>query len=374
MILSRYFWTGRNRHLKQAFYTRDKGRTRQNGCLCRYCVGWLSPSDVLVHLEREHFLARLGDTPEKRAVQRRLWIIQIEEMPTAKWQKAFFPDAKGHVFYEKDADGKVRLPPPETDAEADRRFLERVDDLAEAIAARLKDMKLPREKTLSDPLRRVFLAECTTDLESERFKMKLFLKEKGWLISPESNYDDASYEALLERDLKASLAFVQLVGPYPWKKGGFDVRQNEKAKTLNIPRFRRRDPEIEVNTVAEPHRAFISAPDVIAAGFEDFKAYLDGELRALWLAKQPSARPEPDTTPLVYVAVRARTPTRFGMKLVNGSGPEMSWHICSSQKSLSRRNTTLSPATAFSFYAMQRPPLKALSLQGSRSTSAALSR
>jgi hypothetical protein len=62
------------------------------------------------NLEREHFLARLGITPQERAAQRRIWIIQIEEVPTAQWQEAFFPDVKAQVFCERDADDRVRLP------------------------------------------------------------------------------------------------------------------------------------------------------------------------------------------------------------------------------------------------------------------------
>jgi len=200
----------------------------------------------------------------------------------------------------------VRLLLPGADVKADQRFLDRVEDLAEGIAARLEEMRLCSEKVEPDPLRRVFLAECTGELESDRLKMKLFLEEKGWFILPEFDYDDANYEALLERDLRSALAFVQLIGPYAWKRGGFDVRQNEKATALKIPRFRRRDPEIKLDTVAEPHRAFISAADVIASGFEDFKAHLERELRTLCQAKQLPARPQGDAPPLVRVAVRAK--------------------------------------------------------------------
>jgi hypothetical protein len=228
-------------------------------------------------------------------------------MPTAKWQEAFFPDVKAQVFYEKDVDDRVRLLLPDADAKADQRFLDRVEDLAAKITERLKEMKLPKELVPSDPLRRVFLAECTDDLESDRVKVKLFLEEKGWQILPESEYDDVNYEALLERDLQSALAFVQLVGRYTWKRGGFDVRQNEKAKALHIRRFRRRDPGIEMNTVAESHRAFVFAPDVIATGLEDFKVHLDSELRALWQTKQPAERPEGNAAPLVRVAVRAKS-------------------------------------------------------------------
>jgi hypothetical protein len=114
-----------------------------------------------------------------------------------------------------------------------------------------------------------------------------------------------SYESLLEGDLRSALAFVQLIGPYPWKRGGFDVRQNEKAKALHIRRFRRRDPGVEITTVAEPHRSFVFAPDVIATGLEDFKLHLDSELRVLREAKQPPDRLGRSTAPPVRVAVHA---------------------------------------------------------------------
>lgn len=88
--------------------------------------------------------------------------------------------------------------------------------------------------------------------------MKLFLEDKGWLILQESDYDDTHYDTLLERDLRSALAFV-------------------------------------------------FAPDVIATGSEDFKVYLDRELRVLWQAKQPWERPEGNAAPLVRVAVRAES-------------------------------------------------------------------
>jgi hypothetical protein len=271
----RVFWDRKELASSNAPITPDlKNALERTAIFIAIVSGSYLHPECWCNLERRHFLASLGGTPQERAAQRRIWIIQIEEISTAQWQEAFFPDVKAQVFYEKDADEKVRLLMPGTDAKADQHFLDRVEDLAEAITARLKEITLRPKEVLLDPLRRVFLAECTSDLDSEQLKMKLFLKERGWLILPESDYDDANYDALLERDLKSALAFVQLIGPYAWKRGGFDIRQNEKAKALHIPRFRRRDPEIEMNTVAEPHRAFAFAPDVIATGLEDFKVHL----------------------------------------------------------------------------------------------------
>jgi hypothetical protein len=257
------------------------------------------------NLERKHFLERLGDTPEERASERRVWIIQTEEMPPAKWQEAFFPDVKAQTFYEKDENDRVRLLLPGTDPKADQRFLNRVEDLAERIKERLNEIERHQKRIPPDPLRRVFLAECTPDLEGDGLKMRHFLEEKGWLVLPESEYDDADYEASLERDLKSTLAFIQLIGPYPWKRGGFDVRQNEKAKLVDIPRFRRRDPAIEKSIVVESHQDFLFAPDVIASSLEDFKVHVESELRVRLQAKQHPVRP--NAAPLVRVAVRSES-------------------------------------------------------------------
>jgi len=60
-------------------------------------AGYLHP-ECWCNLERKHFLAGLGDTAEKRAAQRRLWIILIGDIPTAEWQEAFFPDVKAQIY------------------------------------------------------------------------------------------------------------------------------------------------------------------------------------------------------------------------------------------------------------------------------------
>ena len=89
---------------------------------------------------------------------------------------------------------------------------------------------------------RVYLAECTPDLEDldkpiNRPRIKAFLEELGYEVLPTTVYPVDQYQILLEQDLKGCIAFVQLIGPYPWKGGGFDHLQNETAATLGIPGF-----------------------------------------------------------------------------------------------------------------------------------------
>jgi hypothetical protein len=61
---------------------------------------------------------------------------------TFEWQAAFFPDVSAKVFFEKDANDIARLPLPGADSRVDQRFIDRIEDLAEGITARLKEMKV----------------------------------------------------------------------------------------------------------------------------------------------------------------------------------------------------------------------------------------
>ncbi len=74
---------------------------------------------------------------------------------------------------------------------------------------------------------RVYLAECTPDLDDaskpiNRDRLQAFLEDLGWTVLPTSQYPNDEYPSLLERDLKECLAFIQLLGPYPWRRGDFD--------------------------------------------------------------------------------------------------------------------------------------------------------
>ncbi len=57
---------------------------------------------------------------------------------------------------------------------------------------------------------------------SRRRSLRATLEELGYEVLPTTEYPAAHYPILLEQDLKECFAFVQLIGPYPWKRGGFD--------------------------------------------------------------------------------------------------------------------------------------------------------
>ena len=86
---------------------------------------------------------------------------------------------------------------------------------------------------------RVYLAKCTPDLDDatkpvNRNRLQAFLKDSGWTVLPTSQYPTDEYPSLLERDLKECLAFIQLLGPYPWRRGDFDRLQSKSAEELGL--------------------------------------------------------------------------------------------------------------------------------------------
>jgi hypothetical protein len=107
-----------------------------------------------------------------------------------------------------------------------------------------------------------------------RKRLQAFLEDLGWTVLSPLQYPNEEYLSLLERDLKECLAFIQLLGSYPWRRVDYDRVQNKTAEDLKIPRFRYRSSEIDLTHVDETHKQFITEPDIICRGFEDFKDHL----------------------------------------------------------------------------------------------------
>ncbi len=162
---------------------------------------------------------------------------------------------------------------------------------------------------------RVFLAECTSDLEDEekpvnRQRLQTFLEEDlEWVVLPRSPLTEPlsdQYRSLLEAELKQCLAFVQLLGPVPWKGGGFDRIQHDAAAKLGLPLFRFRGeldlPKLKAKNSAQ--HEFVTAAEIIAGSFEDFKVHLREKLNAL--VQEWELGENEESRPLVRVAIRAQ--------------------------------------------------------------------
>lgn len=156
--------------------------------------------------------------------------------------------------------------------------------------------------------RNIFLAECTPDMEGKRDQMKAFLEDLHWTVLPASEYPDSEYKIRLDEDLKNSCTFIQLLGPYPWKRGSFDHLQNEAAIALQVPRFRYCSSDIKLEEVDKLHREFLTEADIIQSGFEDFKLVLGKELKILLQKLEQPARQteEGRNPPLVRVVIRSQ--------------------------------------------------------------------
>ena len=174
---------------------------------------------------------------------------------------------------------------------------------AELIVNRLRLIVPDAEPPCTSPPRFVYLAECTPDMEDSQNRMRAFLMDLGWSVLPSEPYPLTEFQARIEADLRQCLAFVQLLGPHPSKRKDFDRIQRELADTLPIVRFRYRSSDINLGKIESTHREFLTASDVIACGFEDFKAHLEKKLDVL--AQRRERSPTPDTPPLIFVAFRS---------------------------------------------------------------------
>jgi len=147
----------------------------------------------------------------------------------------------------------------------------------------------------------VYVAECKYDLRTEHKNLCDCLVKAGWQLRP----DPAAPPRPLQDDLRESLAFVQLLESYP-RDDGSHRTQLDQAR-LSMPCFRFRHSKIRLEDVEETHRAFLTEPDVIPGGFDDFKINLLKDLETTWnkkLAPVPYASREI----LVRVAIRSANP------------------------------------------------------------------
>jgi hypothetical protein len=171
---------------------------------------------------------------------------------------------------------------------------------------------------LQPEIRHVFLAECTPDLDDEsrpvnRRAVKNLLEELGWTVLPADEYEVASYDESLQRDLQRSEAYVQLLGPVPWKHGNFDRRQFDAAMASSLTPYVFRSDEIRLDKVeSEAHREWLKWPNMYVSGFDDFLVLLRKKLGSPKVAK---GRREFETKPLVRVDIRSANRTELWDRL-----------------------------------------------------------
>ena len=197
-----------------------------------------------------------------------------------------------------------------------------VDQTADIIVARLKLVRpdlvpaaaseCEEAPVAPEVSRAVYLAEATQDMEDARERLAVFLGEHGWKVYPSEAYPEAEYQDRVRQDLKKSLAYVQLLGPYPWKRGNYDQLQVECAREVGIKQYLYRSLDLDLQAVKdEEHKALLQDANIRVTGFEDFKVFIRGELegiaRSAEIARTAAALGATDPR-LVRVVIRSPDP------------------------------------------------------------------
>jgi hypothetical protein len=196
-----------------------------------------------------------------------------------------------------------------------------VDQTADIIVSRLKlvcaelvpaPAETTEEANPAEISRAVYLAEVTPDMEDARARMAVFLGEHGWKVYPAEEYPTEKYQDCVRGDLKKSLAYVQLLGPHPWKRGGYDQLQVQCAREAGIKQYLYRSLDLDVESLKdEAHKALLRDANIRVTGFEDFKVFIRGELesiaRSAEIARATAALNAGDPR-LVRVVIRSPDP------------------------------------------------------------------
>jgi hypothetical protein len=151
----------------------------------------------------------------------------------------------------------------------------------------------------------ILLAEAGRDLTVECDGVRRFLDQAGFRILPVRPYpsDPEGFERALDRDLAASVLFVQLMGngadtTGPSLPPRYARRQYERARTAGVPVLQWRSPDLDpakVKAHDPDHAALLEGVDVVVLVLESFKAEIQRR------ARRPVPAPPPPTNAFVFV-------------------------------------------------------------------------
>ena len=214
----------------------------------------------------------------------RIFLVEFEpaEKPDA------LHDLKGFRFHEKSPEGELtKLGWPKPNPEQHPLYYQRVDDLAYAIADRIKALDETRDDAPPPPDRTVLLAPVTDDLIETREAMRRFLEQQRIAVLPEKGYypPDALVEPL-KADLAEADLYVQLISEA--FGAGLPAHYHRLAAESGRPRLLWHAPTLNPESVANgDHRALFNDETLIVSELTELR---DEVLKAL--------KPEPEKPPL----------------------------------------------------------------------------
>jgi hypothetical protein len=280
--------------------------------------GWLA-SPWCAH-ELELFLARHGHD----GARGRIFVLHGAAVEPDRRPEPI-RDLRGFDLYVQHRDGRERrlgFPLPQPDRIEDRPYFERLDDVSRAVARRLRELRAaagaappmaPVPSTIAAPATpadagasAIYIAEATPDLRAHRDLLTRQLDQSGYAVRPAALLPaaPADYRQAAERELAASLLFVQLLGPYtldkrPGLPQGYEALQLELAEAAGLPILRWMDPDVDQDKLDDP--ALFRRREVVVGGFDDFKRQVEQTAARLLL---PAPTP-PDTDRQVLIRVAA---------------------------------------------------------------------
>jgi hypothetical protein len=168
-------------------------------------------------------------------------------------------------------------------------WINKVDSLVGDIKRKLKSMRAAAGQAalgaaapvaVEPAYRRVLLAQTGEALEKPRRRLLTHLKQFGVPVLPEGDYMQGAADFAREfgADLEKSDLFVQLLGESPGPRPrdrpeGYPRFQFDEARRLGKHILQWRDPGLDLEEIEDPaHRELVGGAQVIADGFETFKA------------------------------------------------------------------------------------------------------
>jgi TIR domain len=187
-------------------------------------------------------------------------------------------DLIGYKFWREDAGRPIPLGFP-LPGRNDTEYWSALNTISLEIADTLKTLQHgAATPPQNGPI--VHLAEVTEDLEPRRQEVAAYLKQAGISILPNSYYPRdtiKSFQDAVERDLRNSKLFVQLLSDVPGRKPadlpqGFSGLQYQLAQVAQKEILQWMNPVLDLNSVGDAeHRKLLSGSTVIAEGLEVFK-------------------------------------------------------------------------------------------------------
>jgi hypothetical protein len=198
-------------------------------------------------------------------------------------------ESLGYEFFEYDQAGRVREFRPEFGPEYQRKFLEKLEDLAQDIRDLMQSMSSKDVKEIDS----VYLAETTLDLTEVRTNLRRMLQVQGYRVLPEMTLPLDHFDERVRESLAQCRLSIHLIGSDDSKS---DPERIQKQHRLAMLRGET-DPEFtrliwirrDLSTQDERYRDFISylendpsvyegAEVLSGASLEEFKTIIQNAL------------------------------------------------------------------------------------------------